>query len=58
MDNIFSEIIKLAKVIITTPMSTADAERRFYSMKIIKSRLRSKMGNNRLNKLGILSITS
>ena len=56
LDNIFSEIVKLAKIIITTPMSTADAERRFSSMKRIKSRLRSKMGNNRLNALGILSM--
>ena len=47
---------KLAKIIIRTPMSTADAERKFSSMKRIKSQLRSRICNNRLNAFGIFSM--
>ena len=53
LDNIFSEMVQLEKIIITTPISTADAERNFSSMNTIKIRLRSRMDNNRLNALGI-----
>ena len=52
----FSEIVKLAKITIRTPMSTADAERKCSFMKRIKSQLRSRVGNNRSNALGILSM--
>merc|ERR1712096_22606 len=53
LENIFSEIVSLANIIITTPMSTADAERKFSCM---KRRLRSRMNNTRLNALGVLSM--
>ena len=56
LENIFSEIVSLANIIITTPMSTAEAERKFSCMKRIKSRLRSRMNNTRLNALGVLSM--
>ena len=56
LENVFGEIVSLANIIITTPMSTADAERKFSCMKRIKSRLRNRMNNTRLNALGILSM--
>ena len=56
LENIFTEIVSLANIIITAPMSTAEAERKFSCMKRIKSRLRSRMNNTRLNSLGVLSM--
>ena len=55
-DSILDEIVSLGKIIITTPMSTADAERKFSCMKRIKNRLRSRMSNTRLNALGLLTM--
>ena len=56
LESVFGEIVSLANIIITNPMSTADAERKFSCMKRIKSRLRNRMNNTRLNALGILSM--
>ena len=46
--------MSLRKIIVTTPMSTSDAERKFSCMKRVKNRLRSRMSNTRLNALGVL----
>ena len=56
LDTIFSEIMSLGEIIVTTPMSTSDAERKFSCMKRIKTRLRSRMSNTRLNALGVLTM--
>ena len=37
---------RLLRLVITLPVSTATAERAFSAMKIIKTRLRSKMGDD------------
>ena len=56
LDSIFSKIMSLGEIIVTTPMSTSDAERKFSCMKRLKTRLRSRMSNTRLNALGVLTM--
>lgn len=52
----FSETVALLKIVITTPMTTAEAERCFSTLKRIKTFLRNSMGQERLNALGMLSM--
>jgi len=52
----FSELLKMLKIIVVTPMATAEAERCFSTLKRIKSFLRSTTGNDRLSALAMLSI--
>lgn len=52
----FPEAIKLLKVILTTPMTTAESERCFSTLKRIKTFLRNTMGNDRLSALAMMSI--
>ena len=52
----FSELLKLLKIIVVTPMATAEPERCFSTLKRIKSFLRSSTGNDRLSALAMLSI--
>jgi len=52
----FSEISKLLKIIVTIPMTTAEAERSFSTLKRIKTFLRSTMSEDRLSALAMLSI--
>ena len=52
----FSEVVKLLKILITTPMTTAESERCFSSLKRIKIFLRSTMKNDRLTALAMTSI--
>ena len=54
----FCEITKLLNIIITTPMTTAESERCFSTIKRIKTFLRTTMGNDRLSALAMLSIES
>src|SRR6201990_1711383 len=54
----FSNITRLLQILITTPMTTSEAERCFSTLKRIKTFLRSTMGNERLNALTMLSIES
>ena len=54
----FCEITKLLNIIITTPMTTAESERCFSTLKRIKTFLRTTMGNDRLSALAMLSIES
>ena len=46
------------RVLLTTPVTVASAERSFSRLKIIKNVLRSTMGNYRLSALGIIYIES
>ncbi len=55
LQSTFSETLKLTQINITTPV-TAESERCFSTLKWIKSFLRSKMGQDRLNALAMLSI--
>lgn len=59
MDNnlleLFSETTTLLKII-TTPMTTAEAERCFSTLKRVKTFLRNTMTQERLNALAILSM--
>ena len=52
----FSETVSLLNILITTPMTTAEAERCFSTLKIITTFLRNSMGQERLNALAILSM--
>lgn len=52
----YSEIIKLLKIIITTPMSTAESERYFSTLKRIKTFLRNSMNDDLLNALAMMSV--
>lgn len=52
----FSETVALLNILITTPMTTAEAERCFSTLKRIKTFLRNAMGQERLNALAMLSM--
>lgn len=52
----FSETYKLLCIIVTTPMTTAECERCFSTLKRIKTFLRNTMSQDRLNALAMLSI--
>ena len=52
----FSETVSLLNILITTPMTTAEAERCFSTLKRIKTFLRNSMGQERLNALAMLSM--
>ncbi|CAH1103808.1 unnamed protein product [Psylliodes chrysocephalus] len=56
LDETYSEAIKLLKIVITTPMSTAEPERCFSTLKRIKTFLRNTMNEERLNALAMMSI--
>ena len=51
----FSETVALLNILITTPMTTAEAERCFSTLKRIKTFLRNAMGQELLNALAMLS---
>ncbi|XP_040195002.1 zinc finger MYM-type protein 1-like isoform X2 [Rana temporaria] len=52
----FNETVTLLKILITTPMTTAEAERCFSTLKRIKTFLRNGMTQERLNALAMLSM--
>ncbi|MBN3283174.1 ZMYM1 protein, partial [Polyodon spathula] len=56
LDKTFPEITKLLKIVIATPVTTAEAERCFSTLKRIKPFLRNSMKTERLNALAMLSI--
>lgn len=56
LTNVFSETYKLLLIIATTPMTTAECERCFSTLKRIKTFLRNSMGEERLNALTMLSV--
>ncbi|CAI6369710.1 unnamed protein product [Macrosiphum euphorbiae] len=53
---IYPNIFKLLTIFVTLPVSTAQNERSFSSLKKIKTYLRNTMGQKRLNGLTMLSI--
>ena len=55
---VYPNFIKLAQVCLTLPISTADCERAFSTMRRIKTRLRSEMNNTTLNHCMRISIES
>ncbi|XP_049926797.1 zinc finger MYM-type protein 1-like [Epinephelus moara] len=52
----FAETVSLFKILITTPMTTAESERCFSTLKRIKTFLRNTMTQDRLNALAMLSM--
>ena len=52
----FYEVVKLIKILITTSITTAEAERNFSTLKRIKTFLRSTMITQRVSLLAIISI--
>lgn len=56
LKKVLTEIYKLLDIICTTPMSTAECERCFSTLKRIKSFVRNTMSEDRLNALAVLSI--
>uniref|UniRef100_A0A8C5GCS7 Zinc finger MYM-type protein 1-like n=1 Tax=Gouania willdenowi TaxID=441366 RepID=A0A8C5GCS7_GOUWI len=52
----FTETVNLLKILITTPMTTAESERCFSTLKRIKTFLRNTMTQDRLNALAMLSM--
>lgn len=56
LTEVFSEVIKLSKLILTLPSSTATVERSFSALKRIKTYCRNSMLEERLSNLGIISI--
>jgi hypothetical protein len=51
LQDTFSETVSLLKILITTPMTTAESERCFSTLKKIKTFLRNPMAQDRLNAL-------
>ena len=56
LDKAFPNITTLVKIGVTIPVSTAGVERSFSHLKLIKSYLRSTIGQDRLSNLALLSI--
>ena len=48
LSSVMSEVVKLIKILLTTPMTTAEPERVFSTLKRVKTLTRSKMGEERL----------
>nr|CAH7751058.1 unnamed protein product [Callosobruchus chinensis] len=56
LQDVFSATFALLQIIVTIPMTTAEAERSFSTLKRIKTFLRSSMNQERLTALAMLSI--
>ena len=52
----YSEVCKFCKILMTLPMTSAEAERKFSTLKRIKTFLRNSMTEDRLNALAMLSM--
>ncbi|XP_065658794.1 zinc finger MYM-type protein 1-like [Hydra vulgaris] len=52
----FSAVSKLIEIVLVTPVSTADVERCFSTLKRVKTLLRNSTGQDRLNALAVLLI--
>lgn len=55
---VFDEFYKLCKIALALPVSTASCERSFSVLKLIKTHLRTRMSDERLGNLGVLSVES
>ena len=56
LQSTFTETVTLLRILITTPMTTAESERCFSTLKRIKTFLRNTMTQDRLNALAMLSM--
>lgn len=56
LEEIFSETVTLLKILITTPMTTAEVKRCFSTSKRVKNFLRNSMNQEMLNALAMLSM--
>ncbi|KAM4567259.1 zinc finger MYM-type protein 1-like isoform 2-T3 [Odontesthes bonariensis] len=56
LQGIFSETVNLLQILMTTPMTTAESERCFSTLRRIKTFLRNSMTQDRLNALAMLSL--
>ncbi|XP_074476999.1 zinc finger MYM-type protein 1-like [Sebastes fasciatus] len=56
LQSTFTETVSLLSILITTPMTTAESERCFSTLKRIKTFLRNTMTQDRLNALAMLSM--
>lgn len=56
LQSTFTETVTLLKILVTTPMTTAESERCFSTLKRIKTFLRNTMTQDRLNALAMLSM--
>ena len=56
LHKVFSEILKLLNILVVTPMTAAEPERCFSTLKRIKTFLRSTIRNERLSALCMLSV--
>ena len=56
LEDTFSETLKMSNIVLTTPVATAESERCFSTLKRVKTYLRNKMGQSRLNALAMLAI--
>ena len=52
----YSCVTKLMKIVLTLPITSCSAERAFSKLKIVKSRLRSTMNQDRLENLILMSV--
>lgn len=55
---VMCELYRLCKIAAVLPVSTAECERSFSTLKLVKDHLRSTMGGERLTNLAVLSIES
>ena len=55
MASAFPNLYRFIQLVLTLPMSSADAERSFFCLKRVKTYLRSTMSQQRLNNLSLLS---
>ncbi|CAL1530203.1 unnamed protein product [Lymnaea stagnalis] len=55
LDGVLSETTKLIKILLTIPMTTTESECCFWTLKTIKTFLRSTMNQERLNALAMIS---
>ena len=56
LQDTFTETVRLLKILLTTPMSTAESERCFSTSRRITAFLRNTVAQDRLNALAMLSI--
>lgn len=54
----YGQVLALMKIALTLPLTSSSAERAFSKLKLLKSRLRSTMGQERLQSLMLMSVES
>ena len=58
LKSMYEEIFKLLKIYLTIPISSAEAERAFSVLKLLKTWLRTTMEDERISELGIIKMAS